>query len=80
MMCLIFNLFLFLDSVEMDIPRIIERALDFNPLNKIDVSYSPFAMANHELSLTAFAAHRMNRLRVLKSTVEAHVLFKGKRK
>ena len=35
-------------------------------------------MANHELSLTAFAAHRMNRLRVLKSTVEAHVLFKGK--
>ena len=66
-----------IDTIEMDIPNIIDRALDFNPLSKIDMSYSPFAMANHELSLTAFAAHRMNRLRAKKSTVEAHVLFKG---
>ena len=28
-----------IDTIEMDIPNIIDRALDFNPLSKIDVSY-----------------------------------------
>ena len=34
-------------------------------------------MSNHEFHLTAFAAHRMNRLRIKKSTLEAHILYKG---
>ena len=46
-------------------------------MKHIDVSYSPLAMSNHEFHLTAFAAHRMNRLRIKKSTLEAHILYKG---
>ena len=61
----------------MNYPKSVERALVYSPLSQIDTSYSPFAMVNHELTLTAFAAHRMNKIRVKRSTVEAHILYKG---
>ncbi len=66
-----------IDSIDVEYPKMLSRALQYNPLHKIDVGYSPFAMANHEFTLTAFAAHRVNRLRVRKATVEAHILYKG---
>ena len=55
----------------------LRRVLLYNPLKDIDLACTPIAMSNHEFTLTAFAAHRVNRLRVKKSTVEAHVLYKG---
>ena len=53
------------------------RALLYQPLKNIDISYSSLGMINHELHLTAFAAHGMRRLRLKKSTVETHLLYKG---
>ena len=53
------------------------RALLYQPLKNIDISYSPLGMINHELHLTAFAAHGMTRLRLKKNTVETHLLYKG---
>ena len=69
--------FEFTASVELDIPKIFSRAIQHHPLRNIDVSYSPLGMANHELHLTAFAAHRMNRLRLKRNTVETHLLYHG---
>ena len=65
------------DSVSIDIPKMFSRALLYQPLKNIDISYSPLGMINHELHLTAFAAHGMTRLRLKKSTVETHLLYKG---
>jgi hypothetical protein len=70
-------IYIFSDSVEANVPKVFSRALNHQPLQNIDVSYSPLAMANHEFNLTAFAAHRMNRLRVIRPTVESHVLFRS---
>ena len=63
--------------MEHSYPKIIERAINYNPLKHIDVSYSPLAMSHHEFYLTAFMAHRMNRLRVKKQTLECHLLYNG---
>ena len=70
-------MYYFSDAVEHSYPKIIERAIYYNPLKQIDVSYSPLAMSHHEFYLTAFMAHRMNRLRVKKETLEAHLLYNG---
>ncbi len=66
-----------LDSVQPDMPVMFQRALMYEPLKEIDLSYSPLAISNHEFHLTAFQAHRHNRLRCPRKTVETCVLFKG---
>ena len=72
-----FKNFIFPDSVELNIPKLFTRAIRYHPLQDIDISYSPLGMSNHELHLTAFAAHRMNKLRLKQSTVETHLLYNG---
>ena len=63
--------------MELNIPKLFTRAIRYQPLQDIDISYSPLGMSNHELHLTAFAAHRMNKLRLKQSTVETHLLYNG---